>query len=181
MKKLVIAFFAVLTVLSLVACSGKAVTEGDNTNDAVEEVIDEETLEEEFAEDEGEFGEQPELTIYANGGVIWMGAEEPYDIELSASVMYIGATIAEAVGEEIISIEKEGAEFAGWTIYAVSEGEWVQEEVTGLSDGQLCVSCGDYGYYFMKDYEVISETATTDEMLAYESDGRNYYVLANWK
>ena len=121
-----------------------------------------------------------EVTLYANGGMIWMGADEPYEVDLCASTIEDGIAFADGI-DQIQSIEKDGATFDGWTIYAVNEGEWVQEEVTDLDDGQLCVSCGDYGYYVMYDYEVLSGSATTDELLANIADGRSYYALANWK
>lgn len=175
MKKLVIAMLVLLvSVFGLVACSEKP---SDDANDFHEGDI----IEDDFSEDDGVFGEQLELTIYSNGGIIWMGSENPYDIELSASAMDAGVTFAEVIGEEIHSVEKENAEFAGWTIFAVEEGEWLEEPVAILADRELCVACGSYGYYLMKDYEIVSESATTEELLAMESDGRNFYVLANWK
>ena len=172
MKKRLFALVIVLImVFSLSACSEKPT---EDSEDFVEEGG-------EFIEDGEEFGEQAELTIFANGGTIWFGTEASYDADLSVSTMDVGSTFAEAIGEEIHSVEKENAEFAGWTVYAVTTGEWTTEEATELPDGQLCVACGDYGYYLMTEYEVVSETATTDELLAMECDGRNFYVLASWK
>lgn len=121
---------------------------------------------------------QSEVTLYANGGVFLINGEES---ELSASTMDEGTTFAAGIGGEVDSIEKKGAEFVGWTLYAVSEGEWVQKEVTDLANGQFCAPCGDYGYYLMYDYEVISEDMSTDELMAYKCDDRNYYAIVNWK
>lgn len=172
MKKRIFALLIMLIfVFSLSACSEKTI---DNSDDFVEE-------DSEFIEDDGVYGEQAELTLFANGGIIWLGAEEPYDVDLSATAIDNGTTFAEAIGEEIHSVEKENAEFGGWTVYAVTTGEWIEKEATELADGQLCVACGDYGYYLMKEYELVSEAATTDELLAMKCDGRNFYALANWK
>ena len=62
-----------------------------------------------------------------------------------------------------------------------ADGKWVQNEVKALEDGQICVPCGHYGYYLMWDYEVISKNMTTDDLLAYECDDRDYYGIVNWK
>ena len=167
-KSLIILFITVLTIFGLVACA----QEDANVDDAVSESIESEDIVE---------TEVSELTLYANGGIIWMGSEEPYEADLTAATLESEMTFGEAIGDEIQSVEKDGAEFEGWIIYAVKDGEWVQEDVADLADGELCVACGDYGFYYMKDYEVITETATTEDLVAYENDGRNYYVLANWK
>ena len=121
-----------------------------------------------------------ELTLYANGGTFWMGEEDPYEADLSAATLEDGMVFAEAVGENIASIEKDGVESDSWTIYAVADGEWVTEEVTDLDDNQMCAPCGDYGYYLMSDYEILDDDATTAELLAYEEDGRDYYAIVNW-
>jgi hypothetical protein len=121
---------------------------------------------------------QSEVTLYANDGVFLINGVES---ELSVSAMDKGTTFAAGIGGEFDSIEKKGAEFEDWTLYAVSEGEWVQKEVTELAEGQFCAPCGDYGYYLMYDYEVISEEISTDELMAYKCDDQNYYAIANWK
>ena len=119
-----------------------------------------------------------EVTLYANGGTFLHDGEES---SLSASSMDQGTTFASGIGNDFATIEKEGAEFDGWTLYAVADGEWVQDEVKDLENGQICVPCGHYGYYLMRDYEVISENMTTDDLLAYECDDRDYYGIVNWK
>ena len=48
-------------------------------------------------------------------------------------------------------------------------------------EGQLCAQCGDYGYFMMEEYEVLSETATTAELEQFVGDQREYFVIANWK
>jgi hypothetical protein len=126
----------------------------------------------------GSDGSQCEVTLYANGGVFVIGGEES---NLSVSSMDDGTTFAAGLGGEFDSITKEGAEFAGWTFYAVSDGEWIQEEATDLQNNQLCAPCGEYGYYLMSDYEVINENYTTDELMAYKCNGKNYYAIVNWK
>ena len=170
-KRILVMLVLVLFVFGLAACSG----EGAEGADAVTEESGA------LFEEEGTFGVQAELTIFANGGTIWFGTENTYDAELSAATMDMGVTLAEAIGEEIRSVEKENAEFAGWTVYAVTTGEWVAENETELADGQLCVACGDYGYYLMHEYALVSENTTTDELLALECDGRSVYAFANWK
>ncbi len=131
--------------------------------------------------DEGTFGETADVTVFANGGIMMMGETDAYEAELSAGAMEEGMSFGDAIGDKIVSIEKDGAEFAGWMVYVVSAGEWVTEEVTNLEDGQLCVPCGDYGYYLMKDYEVLSENATTEELVGFVCDGRSAYAYAVWK
>ena len=168
-------FFVILAVLVLILCLSAC---SDNSIDDADVLTEESS---ELFEDEGVFEEQTEVTLFANGGTIWFGAEEPYDAELSVSAMDVGVTIAEAIGEEIHSIEKENAEFAGWTVYSVNNGEWVEEEATDLADGQLCVACGDYGFYLMSEYELVGESVTTDDLLTMECDGQNVYAIANWK
>jgi hypothetical protein len=126
--------------------------------------------------------EGSDLTIYANGGTLLLGTgSEQYEAELSAGYMEVGTKFADVIGSEIQSITKDGSEFAGWTVYAVTDGEWVMNEETELADNQLCMACGSYGYYLMNEYELISESLSTDELESYENDGRNYYAFATWK
>ena len=159
MKKILIAMLvALLAVFCMAGCSDSEGTEPDGT-----------------------LGETAEITVYANGGVMMMGEEDSYEAELSAGAIENGMSFEEAIGDKIVSIEKDGAEFAGWMVYGTETGEWVTEEVTDLEDGQLCVPCGDYGYYLIKDYEVLSENASTEELLGYVCDGRSAYAYAVWK
>lgn len=166
MKKLLITMlFTMLLLFCLTGCGGKK----DNADNA-----DGDETAEEIVLDGSD------LTIYANGGTLWLGKDEPYETEVHAIYMDLGTTAAEAL-DYIADIEKEGAEFDGWTIYAAKESEWVFDEVTDLSKKQICLSCGDYGYYLLNKYEIISESATVEDITSIESDGRDYYIVANWK
>lgn len=166
MKKFLI---AMLFTMSLVFCLTGCGKDKDNADDTAEDEKAEEIV-----------LDGSDLTIYANGGTLWMGEDDPYEAELQVAYMELGTTAAEAL-DPIADITKDGAEFDGWTIYAVEDGEWVFDEVTDLSKKQLCVPCGDYGYYLMNKYKIINESATVEDITSIESDGRDYYVIANWK
>ncbi len=175
MKKfLSIMLIVVLAIFCLAACSS------ENADDTIN--ADEDIVTEDFATDDGIItdNEDSEVTLYANGGTIWMGANEPYEATLSVANLEKGLAFSNGI-DPISSIEKDGATFAGWTVYAVAKGEWLSEEATDLEDGQLCVPCGEYGYYLMDDYELLSESATTEDMMAYVVDGRDYYAYAIWE
>ena len=174
-KPLIFVMIAALLLFGLAAC-------GNGNDNSTDEFSADEFGADEFGEDEGVImdDEYSEVTIYANGGTIYVDAEEPYEMDLSVFTADPGAILGEALGETFAAVEMENAVFGGWTVYAVSDGEWVTDEVTDLSDGQLCVACGDYGYYLMNEYEVIQESASTEDMLACTADGRDYYILAIW-
>ena len=156
MKKiLVIMLIAVFAMLALTACSGGE--GGDIIDDSASEV-----------------------TLYANGGTIWMGTDDLYDADLSTSSIDKDTVFKDAI-DPIDSVKKDGAEFNGWKVYIVTEGEWTQEEPADLEDGHLVVPCGEYGYYYMKDYEIADENATTEELMGYKASGKDYYALATWK
>ena len=175
MKKfLSIMLIVVLAIFCLAACSS------ENADDTI--TADEDIVTEDFATDDGIItdNEDSEVTLYANGGTIWMGPNEPYKATLCVASIEKGLTFLDGIGP-ISSIEMDGATFAGWTVYAVTSGEWLSEEVTDLAEGQLCVPCGEYGYYLMDDYELLIESATTEEMMSYVVDGRDYYAYAIWE
>lgn len=162
-KVLIITLISLLTILGLAACGG---------NTSEEETSDEGT----YIEDDAS-----ELTLYANGGEIMMGVDPPTGTDLGVYTIEPGVTFGEGINEYIDDMVKDGAEFVGWKIYAVTDGEWVTEEITDLADSQECVPCGDYGYYLMNEYEVLYEAATTEEMQSCIADGRDYYAMAVWK
>ena len=73
------------------------------------------------------------LNLYADGGMMTFEAEEPYETEFHICWLEDGKTVQDAMLGEwedpLGAVEKEGAEFIGWTIYEGTSVEWPEEAV----------------------------------------------------
>ena len=123
------------------------------------------------------------LSIYANGGSIWCGEEEPYEIGLSVNSIETGQTFGLMMGSDspITSVEMAGYTFAGWNVYTGETVEWVEEEVTDLDDTMICLEFGDYGYALIHNYKLVGENITTEELYDTVCEGTEYVALASWE
>lgn len=87
-------------------------------------------------------------------------------------------------GAALIGIEKDGAEFAGWTLYESDAIFWNDEatEEDGITSFLFDPEDVDAPYILLRNAEVIRELASTEELCGISiEDGKCYYAEANWK
>ena len=132
-------------------------------------------------DDEGEAEESFYLSLYSNGGVIYMGESEPYeDVALSGSTLYEGDLMADVLSAPIQKVEKAGATFTGWAIYTAPDYEVVMVEPTDLAVGDRVIDMGQYGYLVLRNADVYRENATTEELSAIVCEATHYFAIPNW-
>ena len=149
-------FFVILAVLVLVHCLSAC---SDNSIDDADVLTEESS---ELFEDEGVFEEQAVVTLFANGGTIWFGAEEPYDAELDP-VMYT---------MELKSFEDLEMEGLSYYIHALDLG-WHISPV-GNQDNHSA----DWGTYNdVRTGVVVKQLTKADFYDAYRNH-RTYYTCA---
>ena len=128
-----------------------------------------------------EDGESYYLSMYSNGGGIFFESDPTDGMALIGSQLTAGDTIANVLGDAIVSVEKEGATFAGWMIYTATDYDNVEEEVTDLAEDQFLLSLGDYGYQLLYGYEVCMENATTEELEGIVCEDLHYFAVPVWE
>ena len=120
------------------------------------------------------------LSMYANDGLMYFGGEEPYEADFSSASIESGIRLGLYMNDLMESVECYGYYFMGWDLYAAETVEWVDEEATDLTENDICIECGEYGYVVLYNYEVSEEPVSTEEMAEMVCDGVNYVAIANW-
>ena len=145
---------------------------------AVEEVT-EEDLGDEMPSDEAY------LVLNANGGMMVYGSDEPYETDLYTYLLESGKNLGEVMNGEwedpMKSLEKDGAEFKGWTVYEGNFVEWPEEKKTDLKDGEECFSIGEFMYLVLSDCKEVGGSVSTEDLAEMGKEGKTYYAVANWK
>lgn len=171
----------VLLVLSMTA----AVVGCGNSDETIEEDYTESEQSDDIAEEEyedlEEYSEGYSLTLYANGGTISYGAEEPYDGDMSAYSMGEGEVLGDVISDEILSVEKEDAAFLGWQVYTSGSYEMSDEEITELEEHEVCVDFGVYGYVLLSESEAYDELLSTEQLRSITSEAKDYWAIAEWE
>lgn len=120
-------------------------------------------------------------TLYANGGGMLMHSEAgDYESGMNVATTEPGQTLGEVLELDLLlSISREGYEFAGWTIYDVAvmeTGEGMPEE-----EGLPCFEVFDGWYTVLRDYTVIGEGVDTAALHDIVCGNTDLFVVANWK
>ena len=101
-----------------------------------------------------------------------------------------GQTINDLAATEewdtLICVEKDGSEFAGWTVYEGSAVTWDSKQSSGENTKSFSYVVDDpsfegFEYIHITDCQLYHESMSTDELLSLANYGRIYYVLANWE
>ena len=79
------------------------------------------------------------------------------------------------------SVERDDYDFAGWEFYTAETVEWVEEEVTDLTENDICLETGSYGYAVLYNYTLSEELLTTEELAEIVCEGMNYVAIASWE
>lgn len=131
------------------------------------------------------------IALDANGGTMtYQFAEgESYDCEFYTYWLMEGETINDLAAQPengydpMVSIQKEGAEFAGWTVYVGDSLNWSSE--ASAEDGEMSLETGmdieGFEYVILGNGALYMDSVTTEELFALVCDGvTNYYARANW-
>lgn len=91
--------------------------------------------------------------------------------------------MAEEDWDTLISVEKEGAVFAGWTVYQGTSIAWTSE--ADESENTMYFAYDDryegFEYLAVENCELYSENLSTEELTVLVNDGVCYYAVANWE
>ncbi|MBQ8590500.1 MAG: hypothetical protein IJ486_08635 [Firmicutes bacterium] len=151
-------------------------------------------IEDYFAEDESEGGYGYEssdvgFSLGANGGVMIFRSSEG---DLMDSGMYTywysaGKSLDEAVADDgwdaLDSIEKDGAVFAGWSVYYGDSMEWgsVEDVEEGYTAYPFDSTYEGFEYIVLENAQEYGTGLTTDEVFSLVNEGYYYYALAEWE
>lgn len=120
-------------------------------------------------------------TLYANEGAMLMHSEEEdYESSMNVATVEPGQLVYDALEmENLLSITREGYEFAGWTVYDVAEMETVEGEID--AGGLPCFEVYDGWYTVLRDYTVLSENMSTEEVGQLVCGETDFFIVAQWK
>lgn len=116
----------------------------------------------------GELG----VTVFANGGALMMGGSE---VSLFAATREPGMTFGEMLGlENLLSIHKDDAVFAGWTVYVEDP------EASVNAGGVLCFEMVENQPMSARTYTEYYWMVSTEELAEIVCEEKNYIIVANW-
>ena len=131
------------------------------------------------------------FSFNANGGTMIFRNEETERFELNNYNYWLnegdtltdvmtGAVINSAI---LVSVEKEGAEFDGWTIYEADSINWNSEKYD--EEGYMYLPYDpneeDLKYIVLENGVLYSSSASIEELSQIVYEGKSYYAIANWK
>ena len=127
------------------------------------------------------------FSFSANGGTMKFLNSDGTEYEWAEYGYWLedGQALSEVMGTEsadsLIGIEKEGAEFLGWTLYQ-ADSIFLNEELVE-EEGILCIpyeSIYYSGYTLLKNPVLVGEQMPTEQLCGMSVIGTNYYALAEW-
>lgn len=124
------------------------------------------------------------IALDANGGMMTFAAEEPYETDFTLYYFGEGQSVDDAMNEwsePMESVQKDDAEFAGWTVYVGDYSDWPDEVPADISEGSMCFAINEYTNLILDNCTVYKENATTEELKEIVCEGQTFYAQANWK
>ncbi len=130
------------------------------------------------------------ITLIANGGnmlFIRSDGSDEIDSPVYSYWLEAGQTINDVMTEEawhsLVSVEKEGASFTGWSVY---EGDFVSWSSEAINDETTTSFEYDNRYegfeYITVDNCVLyNSNISTEELLQLTNTGKYYIAIANWE
>lgn len=118
------------------------------------------------------------------------GSTEGYESQVYAYWMEDGESLNDVVAagewDALVSIEKEGATFTGWTVYEAVNLMWSGEESTEENVTSLPYVLNDERfenskYVLLEDCSVYQENMSTEDLYNLVNNSANYYAVANWE
>ncbi len=128
------------------------------------------------------------FSFSSNGGQIhFKEPAEEYDSTYYTYWLELGQTLHDVMGTDtwaqLISVEKEGAVFTGWTIYEGEAIYWASEsaEMEGIEEFLYYADGEDKTYIIIKNCSIYGSNVSTEEMCSLDFKDRSYYAVANWE
>lgn len=129
------------------------------------------------------------FSFQANGGTMLFIEENgtEYDSPVYTYWLEEGQALNDIMNTEygagLIGIEKEDAEFTGWTLYEADSAFWSSEET---EDEQITCFLfdeenEDVKYLLLENATICEEDAPTEKLCGLSMEGKCYYAVANWK
>ena len=124
------------------------------------------------------------IVLDANGGMMTFAADTPYETDFTLYYFGEGQSVDDAMNEwsePMESVQKDDAEFAGWTVYVGDYSDWPDEVPADISEGSMCFAINEYTNLILDNCTVYKENATTEELKEIVCEGQTFYAQANWK
>lgn len=176
-KKIIIPLL--LTCMSMLTFTGCG---GEKAENLTEETVTEE-VSEEIVMQEVEVSEDSYFTLSANGGTMLFDAEEDFESTLHTYFVEGGYSLEDAMKSEtenaLISVEKDGAQFAGWSVYVGDSAQFLDTQAE--KDGAECFMLGVGTYLLLENCESYRTYISTEELCELICNGKYYYAVANWQ
>lgn len=136
----------------------------------------------------GDTTEYRRFDLRGNGG--WLVLQDEQNAEYGSPTytyhLEEGGSLSETMGvngHALTGMDKDGAEFAGWTLYEVSTVFWRENPVE--AKGILCFAVDEEdlvaGFDVLVDPVLYGENVSTEELCHLSCSGTSYYAIANWK
>lgn len=129
------------------------------------------------------------FSFSANGGTMSFFEHDgtEYDSPYYTYWLEAGQALNDVMGTEsaaaLISVEKEGAQFTGWTLYEADSAWWNSESADedGISSFLYNEEYEDSRYLLLANAGIIRENASSEELCGISvEDGKSYFAQANW-
>ena len=120
-------------------------------------------------------------TLFSNEGVMLMhGAEENYEAAVSVGTTEPGLTVGEVLDlDNLLSVTREGYEFAGWTVY--NAGMIENTDVMPEDENLVWFETFENWYSILHDCTVIAENIDTDALREIVCGETDLFIVAQWK
>lgn len=137
---------------------------------------------------DGDATEYCRFDLRGNGGrlVLLDDQNAEYDSPAYTYQLEEGGALSETMGvngHALLGLDKDGAEFTGWTLYEVSTVFWREDPVE--ADSVLCFAVDEEdlvaGFDVLVDPVLYGENVSTEELSHISCSGTGYYAIANWK
>ena len=122
----------------------------------------------------------PSATLLANrGGILIDSEDEDYEIDMNVGTAEPGQTLGEVLElHRVLAVTKEGYTFAGWNVYEVVEVETLD---AAPEEGATYFEPYDDWFLVFREYTLLGEKLSTEEVSAMTFGENDVYVVAMWE
>ena len=129
------------------------------------------------------------ISLSGNGGQLVFQAGETTDTYESTVYNYwleegqtLTDVMAEGMWDTFVEAKKEGAEFAGWTVYEADSFSWSGESVNDETKISFPFEeMEEFEYIVLENGKEYSSDMTTEELCQLVMADKSYFAMANWK
>lgn len=131
------------------------------------------------------------FSLDANGGTMTFSDVETPNFELEKYNYWLneGNSLKDTMTGSVVnsatllSVQKAGARFTGWTVYEADLINWSSEEILEEGTKNFLYDQNDeaFRYIYLQNCSLYSENASTEEIKNISYNGKHYYAIANWE